>query len=43
MTVKLTALDVPPAGNGLKTVIGNVPAVSRSAPVIWDVNWVVLT
>src|SRR5207249_2773407 len=30
-------------GVGLKTVIGEMPAVSRSAAVIWAVNWVVLT
>src|SRR5437868_6603381 len=41
--VRLTLPDVPPPGVGLKTVIGEMPAVSRSAAVIWAVNWVVLT
>ena len=42
MTVKLTALDVPPTGAGLKTVIRNMPAVCMSAAVSCAVNWVAL-
>lgn len=37
-TVRLTELDNPPPGNGLKTVIGNEPPVCTSAAVICAVN-----
>ena len=44
LTVRLsTFIDVPPAGAGLKTVIGNVPAVATSVAVSCAVNCVELT
>jgi hypothetical protein len=42
-TVKLTALDVPPPGVGVKTVIANVPRLAVSAAVIIAVSCVLLT
>jgi hypothetical protein len=38
-TVNPTALEVPPPGCGLKTVIGTVTAVWRSAVNISAFNW----
>src|SRR6185295_19178669 len=38
LTVKLTALDVPPPGAGLKTTTGNVPPVATAAAGIRAVN-----
>lgn len=43
LTVRLLALEVPPPGSGLKTVMNRVPAVAMSAAVICAVNWVALT
>lgn len=43
LTVRLIALDVPPPGVGLNTVIAGVPAEARSAAVICAVNCVGLT
>ena len=43
LTVKLTALEVPPPGVGLKTVTGKVPAEAISAAVMAAVSWVGLT
>ena len=43
LTVKFTEPDVPPAGAGLVTVTGNVPAVATSAALMDAVNWVVDT
>ena len=40
LTVKAWALDVPPPGVGLKTVILNVPAVVRSLAGMVAVSWV---
>jgi hypothetical protein len=37
-TVRLVAFDSPPPGNGLKTVIGNMPAATISAAAIEAVN-----
>lgn len=42
-TVKLTALELPPPGGGLTTVIGNVPEVARSAASSVTVSWFALT
>jgi len=42
-TVKVRALEVPPPGAGLKTVMLNVPAVSKSIAEIAVVSWVPLT
>src|SRR5688572_6730329 len=39
-TLKARTLDGPPPGAGLKTVIGNAPAVATSAAVICAVNCV---
>ena len=38
VTVKFTALEVPPPGDGFKTVIGKVPPTATSANVICAVN-----
>ena len=43
ITVKLTALEVPPPGVGLKTVMGKVPAEAISAVAMVAVSCVVLT
>ena len=43
LTARLTALEVPPPGAGLKTVIGKVPAEAMSAARIVAVNCVALT
>src|SRR5262245_43891088 len=40
MTVKLTALDVPPPGAGVKTVTEGVPAAAMSLAGIEAVSWV---
>ena len=37
-TVNVLALEAPPPGVGLKTVIACVPASARSAAIIWAVN-----
>jgi hypothetical protein len=42
-TVKLTALEVPPPGEGLKTVIEYVPTAAMSLAVIAALSWVLLT
>jgi len=42
-TVKLIGLDVPPPGNGLKTVTGKFPTAAISLARICAVNWVALT
>ena len=43
VTVKLTALDVPPPGEGLVTVTGGVPAVAMSEARMAAVSLVALT
>src|SRR5712691_9016337 len=43
LTVNSIVPEVPPPGVGLKTATGNVPAVCKSAPVIWALNSVALT
>src|SRR4051812_30686070 len=43
MTVNVCALDTPPPGAGLKTVIGKLPAVVRSLAGIVGVSGVELT
>ena len=43
LTVRLLTADVPPPGAGLKTVIGNTPALTISADVSEAVNCVLLT
>src|SRR5205823_5334410 len=43
LTVKLTALDVPPPGGGFITVTGTTPALAMSAAVIAAVSVVLLT
>lgn len=37
VTVRSTKFEVPPPGNGLKTVIGKVPTAATSAARIWAV------
>jgi hypothetical protein len=39
LTVKVTALELPPPGAGLKTVITGVPATATSVAVICALNW----
>jgi hypothetical protein len=39
-TVKVWALDVPPPGAGVKTVMSKVPAAVRSLAGIVAINWV---
>jgi len=43
LTARSLELEIPPPGNGLKTVIGNVPVATTSAAVIWAVNFVEFT
>src|SRR5205823_410936 len=43
LTVRLVALEVPPPGAGLKTVIAKVPAAATSAAVSCAVSCVALT
>ena len=42
-TVKVSALEVPPAGVGVETVTGTVPLVAMSAAVICACSWVLDT
>ena len=42
-TVKVTAVEIPPPGEGLTTVIGIVPFVVTSLVLIAAVNWVLVT
>src|SRR5437773_1445864 len=39
LTVKVTALELPPPGAGLKTVITGVPATATSVAVIRALDW----
>ena len=43
VTVKVTAVEVPPPGAGLTTVIGKLPEAVKSAAKSVTVNWVALT
>src|SRR5213593_4172341 len=43
MTVKAAGVDVPPPGEGLKTVMLTEPPVSRSVAGMLAVSWVALT
>lgn len=43
LTIKLTAVEIPPPGAGLNTVMGNVPNAAMSAAGICAVNCVALT
>ena len=43
VTTRLIALEMPPPGAGLKTVMGNEPALTTSVAVIWAVSWLPLT
>ncbi len=39
ITENVLALEAPPSGEGLKTVMVNVPAMVRSDDGIWAVSW----
>jgi len=43
LTVKVTEVEVPPPGAGVKTVIDNNAPTARSDPGIAAVSWVLLT